>query len=105
MMGEVTAEYLKKIRVAARADEGDDDLDEEIKTLILAAREELHTAGIAENKCKDEADPQILRAVIVFVKAERGLENPDREKYLQSFETIKLRLAVAADYADGGGNK
>lgn len=97
-MGEVTAEYLKKVRTAARVDEGDTDLDEEIKTLILAARKELHTAGIAESKCKDETDPQILRAVFVFVKAERGLENPDREKYLQSFETIKLRLALSVEY-------
>lgn len=104
-MGEVTAEYLKKVRVAARVDAGDDELDEEIETLILAARKELQTAGITESKSKDESDPQILRAVTVFVKAERGIENPDREKYLQSFETIKLRLALTVEYTTEAGNE
>lgn len=97
-MGEVSAAYLIDIRSAARVD--NPDFDDELETLILAAREELRTAGLKAEKCNDEADPQIKRAVIVFVRAEFGLENADREKYLQSFESIKLRLALSAEYKE-----
>ena len=45
-------------------------------------------------------DPQIKRAIIVFVRAEFGIENADRDKYLQSFESIKIRLALADGYID-----
>ena len=76
------------------------ELDGEIETLIQAARAELHTAGIKAEKCKDENDAQIKRAIIVFVRAEFGIENADREKYLQSFESIKLRLALSAEYKE-----
>lgn len=97
-MDKITAVYLADIREAARVDSSE--LDGEIETLIQAAREELHTAGIKAEKCKDENDAQIKRAVIVFVRAEFGIENADREKYLQSFESIKLRLALSAEYKE-----
>lgn len=97
-MGEVSTAYLIDIRSAARVDSSD--FDDEIETLILAAREELRIAGIKTEKCNDEADPQIKRAVIVFVRAEFGLENADREKYLLAFESIKLRLALSVEYKE-----
>jgi len=98
----VSEEYLNKIRNAIRVDSGDDDINAEIVSLILAARKELETAGITAEKAADEADSQIERAITVFVKAEFGLENADRDKYLLSFDTIKLRLAVAEEYTSEG---
>lgn len=95
-MGEVSAAYLEKVKKAARIDEPA--FDDEVTSLILAARKELTTAGITEKKANDETDPQILRAVFVFARAEFGIENPDREKYLQSFESIKLRLVLSNEY-------
>lgn len=97
-MGEVSAEYLFDVKSAARAECSD--FDGEIETLILAAREELRTAGIKPEKCNDETDPLIKRAAIVFVKAEFGIENADREKYLQAFESIKLRLSLSVEYKE-----
>lgn len=97
-MSEVTKEYLEAIRFAARVD--DEAFDDEIESLILAAREELRLIGIKQEKCEDEMDPQIKRAIIVFVRAEFGIENADRDKYLQSFESIKIRLALADGYID-----
>ena len=97
-MGNISASYLIDIRSAARVDISD--FDDEIETLILAAREELRTAGIKAEKCNDETDPQIKRAVIVFVRAEFGIENADREKYLQAFESIKLRLSLSVEYKE-----
>lgn len=98
----VSDEYLNRIRNALRVDSGDEDVDSEITALILAARKELETAGISSEKTADETDPQIERAVTVFVKAEFGLENADREKYLLSFDTIKTRLAVTEEYTSEG---
>ncbi len=97
-MDKISAIYLTDIRLSARVDSSD--AEDEIAVLIQAAREELHTAGIKEEKCKDENDAQIKRAIIVFVKAEFGIENADREKYLQSFESIKLRLALSTEYKE-----
>lgn len=97
-MSEVSKEYLAAIRFAARVD--DEAFDDEIESLILAAREELRLIGIKKEKCEDETDPQIKRAIIVFVRAEFGIENADRDKYLQSFESIKIRLALADGYID-----
>nr|DAF05453.1 MAG TPA: head to tail adaptor [Caudoviricetes sp.] len=97
-MGEISASYLIDIRNAARVDISD--FDDEIETLILAAREELRLAGVKAEKCNDETDPQIKRAVIVFVRAEFGIENADREKYLQAFESIKLRLSLSVEYKE-----
>ena len=71
-MDKITAVYLADIREAARVDSSE----------------------------LDENDAQIKRAVIVFVRAEFGIENADREKYLQSFESIKLRLALSAEYKE-----
>lgn len=97
-MGNISASYLIDIRSAARVDISD--FDDEIETLILAAREELRVAGIKAEKCNDETDPQIKRAVIVFVRAEFGIENADREKYLQAFKSIKLRLSLSVEYKE-----
>ena len=47
-MSEVTKEYLEAIRFAARVD--DEAFDDEIESLILAAREELRLIGIKQEK-------------------------------------------------------
>lgn len=72
--------------------------DSEIKDLISAAREELAEIGVRPTKAYDDSDPLIRRAIILYVKAEFGLDNPDAQRYRESFEMLKMRLALASDY-------
>lgn len=72
--------------------------DDEIKDLISAARAELTGVGVLPAKAYDDNDPLIRRAIILYVKAEFGLDNPDAQRYRESFDHLKLHLALASDY-------
>ena len=107
MKTDISNDYLKAIRDAIRIDELD--FDDEIKGLIMAAREELRIAGIKRVKCYDEDDVSVFEAIKTYVKANFGLENADRATYMAAFEKMKLKLALSVEYAAGddedeGGN-
>jgi hypothetical protein len=36
--------------------------------------------------------------VILYVKAEFGLDNPDAQRYRESFDLLKRHMALATDY-------
>lgn len=66
---------LEKVKVALRKVKVDA-FDEEIKDIIAAARTDLVLAGVAKAKAKDDTDPLIIRAVILYAKAQFGyIEN------------------------------
>lgn len=73
-------------------------IETEIADLIAAAQAELQLTGILPEKANSETDPLIKRAVLVYVKANFGWDNPDAEKYQQSFESLKIHLALSAEY-------
>jgi uncharacterized phage protein (predicted DNA packaging) len=95
-MTEPSVEYIEAVRQALRISHIY--LDEEIRDLIQAARADLRLIGILESKTDDESDPLIRRAVIVYVKAEFGLDNGDSVKYRESYEMLKLHLALSDAY-------
>lgn len=71
-------------------------LDEaEITPLIEAAKKELEIAGVA---MIDESDPLIIRAVTVYCKANFGYDNPDSEKFLSSFNSLKNTISQVGAY-------
>lgn len=70
-------------------------LDNEISALIEACKADLRLAGV--NKI-EESDPLIKRAIIVYCKANFGLDNPDSQKYQASYESLKMSLSLAGDY-------
>lgn len=69
--------------------------DVEIADLIDAAKLDLQISGV--NKI-DETDPLIKRAIIVYVKAHFGYDNPDAERLQQSYVLLKQHLSMAGDY-------
>lgn len=69
--------------------------DVEIADLIDAAKLDLQISGV--NKI-DETDPLIKRAIIVYVKAHFGYDNPDAERLQQSYVLLKQHLSIAGDY-------
>lgn len=70
--------------------------DTEIQTLIDAAIFEMNEVGIAfisspKNKLEEKQAALQRAAINTYVKANFG-ENKESEKYMRSFETMKLKL-------------
>ncbi len=72
--------------------------DGEIIDLIEAARADLLLGGISASKVESENDALIKRAILLYVKANFGLDNPDSEKYANSYETLKKHLQLSDEY-------
>ena len=72
--------------------------DSEINDLVVAARADLRLSGILESKVNDDTDPLIKRAIMVYVKASFGWNNPDAERLQQSYDMLKCHLALSQEY-------
>ena len=70
-------------------------LDAEINDLIEACKLDLSISGI---KIINETDVLIQRAIIVYCKANFGLDNKDSDKYQNSYDLLKEHLALCSDY-------
>ena len=75
------------------------DFDGEVGDLILAAKADLELAGVSVTKIVD-VDPLIKRAVVTYVKAYFGYDNPDAERFAKSYEMLKTHLTLAGDYIE-----
>ena len=98
-MAEISQNYILAGRSALRISHSKYDC--EINDLIAAARDDLRTlGGIKAEKVNDESDPLIKRAVMTYLKAYFGLDNPDALKYEASYEMIKKHLMLSSDYKE-----
>jgi len=70
----------------------------EITDLIAAAIADLKLSGVTAEKAVD-TDTLIKRAIVTYVKANFGWNNPDAEKLQNSYEMLKNHLTLSADYA------
>lgn len=75
------------------------DFDPEIQGLIDAAKADLKLAGVADPV---ETDPLIKRAIITYCKANFGYDNPEAERFQQSYDMLKMHLTLSFDYNGGG---
>lgn len=73
-------------------------LDTEVTDLILAAKADLKLSGVSNDKIID-TDALIKRAIILFSKANFGIENADSEKYQMLYDSLKAHLCMSQDYA------
>lgn len=71
--------------------------DEEINDLIEEAVRDLETSGIVNISLDD---PLISKAIKTYCKANFGIDNKDSEKYQESYESIKNKLALCGDYIE-----
>lgn len=86
-------ELVKKhLRITANA------FDDEINSLINAAKADLKLAGVTATKANDTSDALIVRAVAVYCKANFGYDNPDADRLLNSYNLLKLHLTLSAEY-------
>lgn len=84
---------LNKIKLALRI--STDSFDEELRDLIDACKLDLKLSGVTN---VNEDDSLIKRAIILYCKANFGLENKDSEKYEKSYELLKQHLSLSGDY-------
>lgn len=70
--------------------------DGEITDLISAAKSDLTLSGILK---MDDADALIKRAIITYIKANFGWNNPDAEKLQQSYNMLKAHLSLSTEYS------
>lgn len=83
------------LRVTNNAFEG------EIKDLIESARLDLIQSGVSQTIVeKEEVDPLIKRAIIFYAKANYGLDNPNAERFRESYESLRNHLSQAGDYRE-----
>ena len=91
---------LNDIKTALRISINNTAFDSEIADLIAAARADLMLAGVLLAKANDDNDPLIKRAITVYVKANFGWNNPDAERLQQSYNMLKIHLALSQEYAE-----
>lgn len=83
---------LEEVKLALRI--SGNDFDNELIPLIEAAKSDLVLSGIASTCIKD-TDYLIKRAVVNYCKAEFGYDNPDSEKFRNSYESLKKHLSIS----------
>ncbi|MGG3920691.1 head-tail connector protein [Geobacillus thermodenitrificans] len=86
---------LESVKLALRVTVSD--FDEEIQDLIDAAKRDLEIAGVAKDKIVD-TDKLIRRAIITYCKANFGYDNPEAERFQQSYDMLKQHLSLSYDY-------
>lgn len=68
--------------------------DEEIQDLIDAGESDLRLAGVYFLA----PDALTRRAVITYVKANFGYDNPEADRFLDSYVMLKQHLSLSGDY-------
>lgn len=76
----------------------------EINDLIDAVKADLFLSGILQSKIDtlDTESPDMLlkRCVILYCKANFGLDNPDSAKYQSSYDSLKIHLMLSIEYTE-----
>lgn len=83
---------LDKIKLSLRIN--NNAYDDEVLSLIEACKLDLKISGIASSLIND-TDPLIKQAIISYCKGNFGYDNPDSEKFKQSYSLLKQHLAIA----------
>lgn len=97
-MADISKQYVAGVRQYLRFNHTR--FDAEITDLIGAARADLLLGGISARKVNDESDALIKRAIVVYAKAEFGLDNADGDKYRKSYGMLKRHLMLSSEYTE-----
>lgn len=98
MADKAKSKLLDACRAALRIPDFCNDFDEEIADVIDAARAELVAGGVSDAKAHDDEDGRVRLAIKVYVKANFGMDNPDAEKFMRSFETMLTSMSGDSAY-------
>ncbi len=95
----INNEFLAEARGFLRIATDDTVINNEITTLIKACQKDLIKNGITPTMAiKYDSDSLIKMAVLLYLKAEFGLDNKNYEKFRSSYETLRTELALTDEY-------
>ena len=89
---------LDDVKTALRVNTNNPQITQEIEDLIESARLDLVQSGVDSDIAMKDDDPLIKRAIIFYAKANFGLDNPNAERWNESFKLLKQHLSLAGDY-------
>lgn len=84
-------------KIAVRTKTSDIGIIGELQDLIDTAKADLKLAGVLETKIVD-TDILIKRAILLYCKANYGLNNANSEKFQQAYESLKIHLTLSQEY-------
>jgi hypothetical protein len=91
-----------KVKIAVRLTINDDDLNNELDDLIAAAREDLRVNGIVSEAFENRVPAMYRQAVILYVKANWGYDNPDAPRFQDTYHNLVANMSVHSQYDDEG---
>lgn len=98
-------ELFPRVKVAVRSTINDPELDQELDDLILAARNDLTLNGLVSSEFAD-ANPALMRqAIILYVKGHWGYDNPDAQKFVDTYEDLKKSMSLHSQYDQGDADE
>lgn len=86
------------VKVALRISSTTTTYDTEITDLINAAKADLELSGVL-NEFVDDTNALIKQAIITYVKANFGWDNPDADRLQRAYDMLKSHLTLTRDYA------
>lgn len=95
---EISKDFLTKAKGFLRITTNDTVIDTEITTLIRACQGDLIRNGITPHLAYDLRDSLIEMAVLLYLKAEFGLDNKNYDKFRASYDELRTELALTNDY-------
>lgn len=87
---------LARARRAVRVSEAD--FDAELMDLINAAQADLNNGGVLRKYAYSWRDPLVLRAVITYVKAHFGVDNPEADRFAAAYADMRSDLMTTKRY-------
>lgn len=87
---------LEQVKTALRL--SNSAFDDEIMGLIDAAVADLRMGGVYF--VDGHNDPLINRAIIVYAKSNFGYDNPDADRFFQSYLMLKQHLSLSSDFKE-----
>lgn len=86
---------LEKIKLSLRIT--NNLFNDELLDLISTCKKDMKRVGINKDRIIDN-DPLIKRAIILFCKAEFGMDNKDYKIYKKAYEELRDSISLAEDY-------
>ena len=76
--------------------------DDELTDLLNAGKRDLRIAGIffEDEQAGMDIEPLVKRALMTYVKANFGYDNPDADRLHDSYVMLKQHLALSGDYRE-----
>lgn len=72
------------------------DMDDDIKDLICAAKADLRISGV---KVILDTDPLVIQAVKLYCKAHFG-DNDSNNKFLNAYQALKISMSLAGEFRE-----